>query len=72
MSQLEHACRLRCGGLAISRDDIEFLRNAASRVAQGLRAARLLVRFESPPERPDEFQPLSRWSVGVILLDSAG
>jgi hypothetical protein len=48
MSQLEHACRLRCGGLAISRDDIEFLRNAASRVAQGLRAARLLVRFESP------------------------
>jgi DNA-binding CsgD family transcriptional regulator len=55
-----------------SRDDIEFVRNAASHVAHGLRAARLFERFQSPPERPDEFQPLSRWGAGVILLDSAG
>ncbi len=55
-----------------SRDDIEFVRNAASHVAHGLRAAQLFERLESPPERLDEFQPLSRWSAGVILLDSTG
>jgi DNA-binding CsgD family transcriptional regulator len=55
-----------------SREDIEFVRNAASHVAHGLRAARLFERLESPQERPDEFQPLSRWGTGVILLDSAG
>jgi DNA-binding CsgD family transcriptional regulator len=55
-----------------SRDDIEFVRNAASHVAHGLRAARLFERFESSPERPEEFLPLSRRGAGVILLDSAG
>jgi DNA-binding CsgD family transcriptional regulator len=55
-----------------SRDDIEFLRTAAPHVAHGLRAARLLERSESWPQQSYEFQPLSAWRSGIILLDSTG
>jgi DNA-binding CsgD family transcriptional regulator len=55
-----------------SRDDIEFLRNAAPHVAHGLRAARLLERNEVPYALPGEFQLASPWRPGVILLDAGG
>ena len=55
-----------------SRDDTEFLRNAAPHVAHGLRAARLLERIESRSAEPTEFQQVSPWRAGIILLDSGG
>ena len=55
-----------------SRDDTEFLRNAAPHVAHGLRAARLLERIESRSTEPTEFQQVSPWRAGIILLGSDG
>jgi DNA-binding CsgD family transcriptional regulator len=55
-----------------SRDDIEFLRNAAPHIAHGLRAGTLLERRDRPLEQPDEFQSLFPWRTGVILLDCDG
>lgn len=55
-----------------SLDDIEFVRRAAPHITHGLRATRLLEHRESPPTHPDEFQSLSGWHTGVILLGSNG
>jgi hypothetical protein len=53
-----------------SRDDVEFLRDAAAHIAHGLRAAQLLEGIEFSPTPLREFEPRPAGHAGTILLDA--